>query len=564
MNSAFFQVKTAISQVLKQFIKSALGIILLALFIIVVSATCAVFAPYIFSSMIDSITGATVVPSVLSGFAIYALVMGLSLSLGQMVKYLVAMTGENLMRISSISFFKKLLRKRAEFFVEHNASEIQSAQAQGAEAINTIAQLGLMYIVPMTVQLTLTLFILGSKLNLVIATIVLVYGAVYILLTYFSNRWARPNLQSATSAVQKNAKFVGNTIPALESLRFFGSAKWISDRFTNTADEIYRNWRTFCIKRMCYCAFYGVAITLQFLITYSLLLPRYEVGLLSIGDIVLFNLLLLQLNQPFEMVGQTLDNFVRAFVQLVPFAKIWNEPEETEAASLSKFRPKQGLLEFKNVTYEYGNGRGIKDISFTAERGNITFLTGPTGSGKSSVFKLALRAASPRSGSIKIDGQDLNMIAREDWYTVVGIVPQEVLLLNESVATNIVLGRPFDQERLIRAARKAAIYDRIMAMPEGFETEVGERGLKLSGGERQRIAIARAIYSDPAFLFLDEASSALDDATEEQIMQEIRSLIEDVTVIAITHRTKAITAQDNVINLGARVSDPAAGNNELC
>ncbi|MFA1676897.1 ABC transporter ATP-binding protein [Rhizobium mongolense] len=557
MHSEKSHVHNAVSHVLKQFAQRSYGTIVLAFIVIVGSSTCAVLAPYIFSTTIDNMTAESAVRGVFVGFAFYAIVIGLSLALSQMVKYLAAMTAENLTRISSTSFFGKLLRKDASFFVEHNATEIQSAQSQGTGAMNTIVQLGLMYIVPTTVQLTLTLFILSAKLNLTVSLTVFVYGTVYILLTYFSNRWARPHLQKATEAIQQNAKFVGNTIPALESLRFFGSAAWIGERFNNTADEIYKNWRAFCVKRMCYCALYGVAIGVQFLITYSLLLPRYEAGALSVGDIVLFNLLLLQLNQPFEMVGQTIDNFVRAFVQLAPFAKMWNATEETESSAVKKFEPAEGQLQFKQVRYKYENGRGVENLSFTADRGQITFLTGATGSGKSTAFKLALRSIAPQSGSIEVDGHKLSNISRQDWYAKVGVVPQEVILLNESLATNIVLGREFNLERLFASARRAAIYDRIIAMPDGFETEVGERGLKLSGGERQRIAIARALYSEPAFLFLDEASSALDDATEEQIMQEIRALTKDVTVIAITHRTKAVSDRDRVVDLSALKLEPA-------
>ncbi|WP_349963183.1 ABC transporter ATP-binding protein [Rhizobium sp. ZPR3] len=551
------QVRNALSHVLKQFVRRSYGMLILAFLVIVGSATCAVLAPYVFSSAIDGITASSAASGLLTGFASYAVVMGLSLTLSQMVKYLAAMTAESLTRVSSTSFFEKLLRKEAAFFIEQNAAEIQSAQAQGTGAMNTIVQLGLMYIVPTTVQLTLTLFILGSKINLGVASIVLVYGVVYILLTSFSNKWARPHLQKATAAIQQNAKFIGNIVPALETLRFFGSARWIGERFSSTADEIYRNWRAFCIKRMCYCALYGLAIGIQFLVTYALLLPRYSAGTLSVGDIVLFNLLLLQLNQPFEMVGQTIDNFVRAFVQLVPFAKMWNAAEEAEQPAVAGFSPKRGTLQFKQARYKYENGRGLEGLSFTAGRGRITFLTGATGSGKSTAFKLALRSVEPQSGSIEVDGQNLSIISRKDWYSAVGVVPQEVILLNDTLAANIVLGRKFDKQRLIESAQKAAIHDRIMSMPEGFETEVGERGLKLSGGERQRIAIARALYSSPAFLFLDEASSALDDATEEQIMQEIRRLTEDVTVIAITHRTSAITAQDQVIELSAQKVESA-------
>ncbi|MBP2542708.1 ABC transporter ATP-binding protein [Agrobacterium tumefaciens] len=542
-------VYSATHHVLKEFFRRSYGTIIIALIVITGSSLCTVLAPFVFSNTVDKLSSKAAVADALTGFATYALLIGVSLALGQMVKYLAALTAENLTRVSSKSFFGKLLKKDNAFFIQHNAAEIQAAQGQGTGAMNTIVQLGLMYLVPTTVQLSLTLLVLGSKLNLSVAIIVFVYGAFYIFLTYFSNKWARPHLQNATEAIQRNAKFVGNTVPALETLRFFGSAAWIGDRFNNTADEIYKNWKAFCMKRMCYCALYGVAIGVQFLITFWLLIPQYNSGAFTVGDIVLFNLLLLQLNQPFEMVGQTIDNFIRAFVQLVPFAKMWSAPEEQEIVSPSGFKTTNGTLHFDKVRYRYENGRGVDSLSFSAARGSITFLTGPTGSGKSTAFKLALRSIEPHSGVVKVDGTDLNQIPRQDWYATVGVVPQEVILLNETIATNIVLGREFDQARLAKAARRAAIYDRIISMPNGFETEVGERGLKLSGGERQRIAIARALYSSPAFLFLDEASSALDDATEEQIMQEIRTLASDITVIAITHRTAVITKKDQVIDL---------------
>jgi ABC-type multidrug transport system fused ATPase/permease subunit len=204
---------------------------------------------------------------------------------------------------------------------------------------------------------------------------------------------------------------------------------------------------------------------------------------------------------------------------------------------------------FEDVGYAYGNGRGVKDIRFTAERGAITFLVGETGSGKSTIFKLALKSVEPDQGRILVDGLDLATIDRADWYGAVAVVPQDVVLLNESLSDNILLGRPRDETRLRRAAEKAAILPFIEALPEDFETKVGERGLKLSGGERQRIAIARALYGDPAVLFLDEASSALDEATERDIMDHIRLLARDVTVVAITHRRSVIAATDSVIDL---------------
>ncbi len=252
----------------------------------------------------------------------------------------------------------------------------------------------------------------------------------------------------------------------------------------------------------------------QFAVSLLLLLPRYQASTTTVGDIVLFNTLLLQLNLPFEMISQTMDSVARSRAQLIPLAKMWEAPEESASPDAQGFVPSEGRITFDNVGYAYGNGRGVDAISFIAHRGAITFIVGETGSGKSTIFKLALKSLEPDAGRILVDDIDLAQIARADWYGTIAVVPQDVALLNESLADNIILGRGRDDARLREVAEKAAILSFIDALPEGFETTVGERGLKLSGGERQRIAIARALYGRPTVLFLDEASSALDDATE--------------------------------------------------
>ncbi|WP_370462080.1 ATP-binding cassette domain-containing protein [Phyllobacterium sp. SYP-B3895] len=179
----------------------------------------------------------------------------------------------------------------------------------------------------------------------------------------------------------------------------------------------------------------------------------------------------------------------------------------------------------------------------------MTFITGETGAGKSTLFKLALKSLEPQSGRITADGIDLKTIARSDWFKAIGVVSQEIMLLHDTIEANIVLGRPLDRELLLKAAANAAIDDFIAQLPEGFATVVGERGLKLSGGERQRIAIARALYANPRMLLLDEASSALDEGTEADIMQGLRRLKDEVTIIAITHRKTVIRPEDRVIRL---------------
>jgi len=233
----------------------------------------------------------------------------------------------------------------------------------------------------------------------------------------------------------------------------------------------------------------------------------------------------------------------------LPFARMWSAPDEPDTAEHQSFTLRHGNITFHDVSFFYEGRRGVERVTFVAKRGRITYLTGETGSGKSTILKLVLKSAEPDAGWISIDGVNLRDIGRAEWFSMIGVVPQEVMLLNDTLRTNIVLGRPLDEARLYKAAKKAAILHFIEALPDGFKTSIGERGLKLSGGERQRIAIARALYAEPQILFLDEASSALDEATERDIMDHIRATTGEVTVLAVTHRRSVIMPNDQIIRL---------------
>ncbi|SBS29914.1 Toxin RTX-I translocation ATP-binding protein [Marinomonas spartinae] len=425
-------------------------------------------------------------------------------------------------------------------------------QRQGAQAVNILIQLMFMVILPGLAQLVFTLLVLGLTIDMRVVLIVIAYGVIYMSLTYFSNKITRKYLQEATQKGQSNAQLVGNAVTLMETLRYFDATDWMSRRFHHGAKEILHNWRRYSLRKVQFSVVYGVVLCLQFIITFTIFLPRYHNGELSVGDIVLFNMLLLQLNRPFEMAGLAIEGAMRALTEFKPFAKMWAIPEEIELSVQTSYLDKEmvkGILTFNNVSFFYKNGRGVSGISFTAKRGGITFITGETGKGKSTLLKLALKYAEPSSGSIYVDDQALHQINRKDWYSCIGVVPQEIILLNDTLEANITLGRPIDKNWLESVAAKAAILTKIASLPDGFSTQVGERGLNLSGGERQRIAIARALYSRPQFLFLDEASSSLDEATQNDVMQYIRNIAKEVSVIAITHRTDIINHTDNIVHL---------------
>lgn len=519
--------------------------------VVFLAAITSIAGPYVFSRLIDQLPNDFVLQTLLLGFVAYAVLVGISTALNKGVQYMSLVLAENLGFIASTRFFARLIKKTVTFFIDHNPAEIQNAQQKGEQALQIFIQLGIIVFVPGITQITFTLLVLGAVINIEIVAIVVVYGTAFIVFTYFANKWTHKFLDRGIEASQENARFVGNSINAMETLRQFGSDKWIMQRFADKAAEVRDSWRQFALYRIGYAAIYGTALAAQLTVTYFVLLPRYGAGELSVGDIVLFNALLLQLNQPFEMIGHAIDDVVRSYTEFLPFAKMWAAPEDPEPNQQSALTLENGRLSFENVSFAYGNGRNVADISFSAQRGQVTFLVGETGSGKSTIFKLALKSLEPDSGHIEIDGTDLSNVARSDWFALVGVVPQDIALLNESLTSNIVLGRPHDPEQLRRVAERASILNFIEALPDGFDTNVGERGLRLSGGERQRIAIARALYANPKMLFLDEASAALDEATEDDIMSGLRALQDDITIVAITHRKSVIHSGDHVVDINA-------------
>ena len=534
--------------------KSDWRTLLFVVAIVLLSSASSIAAPYLFSRLIDLLPKQAFAVDLAWAFLVYAVLVGFASALLRIVQFLSVITVENLGFLTSTQFFDRLLKKRAEFFVTHNPAEIQNAAAQGRGALVTFVQIGLIVLVPSALQIALTLLTLGALLNLQVVATVIAYGSVAVGLAVIVTHRSKGSLGAAMTAAQDNARFVGNAMNAMETLRHLGSHRWLSRRFTEKARSVRNHWHAYMLRGIVMSAMLGLSLAAQFAINFLLLLPNYQAGSLTIGDLVLFNTLLLQLNHPFEMIANTLDNFARARAQLVPLSTMWQAPEEEEAPNGKLFAPQEGRICFQDVGFAYGNGRGIHSVSFIARRGAITFIVGETGAGKSTIFKLALKSIGPQQGRILVDDVDFATISRADWYRAVAVVPQDVVLLNESVADNIMLGRTRDAERLRDAAAKAAILSFIDALPDGFDTNVGERGLKLSGGERQRIAIARALYGNPSVLFLDEASSALDDGTEADIMSHVRALSADVTVLAITPRRSVIASTDTVVELASQDS----------
>lgn len=538
--------KTILSHYLRTARLALLAVLVTTLF----GTLASIGAPYLFSRLIDQLTRASVASGLIWAFMAYAVLMGAAYALQRMSSFLTFMTSESLNFVTSTSFFARLVEKTSAFFLDHNPAEIESAQQKGASALNIVVQFALAAILPSLAQLILALGLLGTVLDLDIALIVFGYGVVYVALVTRAASITRPHLDEAIEHSQASSRFVGNAISSMDTLRQFQSDRWMIGQFTSRERTVLEAFGRYATTQVRYAIIFGLALAAQFAITLWLLVPRVVAGELTVGDLVLFNTLLLQLNLPFQMMGQAIQQFAQSYSNFLPFARMWQADAHDDPEDTGRFAVTEGVIAFENVSYLYPNGRGVSDTSFTARRGTITYITGDTGAGKTTLFKLLLKAIRPTTGSITVDGTDLGAVSRADWFSHVASVPQDIVLLNDTIATNIVLGRPFDEARLRRAAERAAILAFIEGLEAGFETVVGERGLKLSGGERQRIAIARALYADPAVVLLDEASSALDAQTEKDIMDQLRLIRDEVTIIAITHRLSVIAPDDNMVKIG--------------
>lgn len=532
-----------------EYLSKAKGTLIFVTVVIILSAITGVVAPYIFSRLIDQLTTDAFALTLIYGFAVYAVLIGISDFLSRVSNQMSFITAERLYLITVGHFFKKICRKHIGFFIDHNAAEISSAKNKGSNSLFLVMQLSLNFLLPGIVRIIVSLIVLGAAISMDIMLVVLGYGIGFIAFTYYVNKKTVKFLDAAVEARQDNSRFVGNAINAIETVRYFGSEKWILGRFFESNQIVYENWRSYALRRIAFGVVYGLAAAVQIGITFAILLPRFRSGDMSVGDIVLFFMLLAALNWPFQMIAMMINRIVKAYSSFRPFVEMWHAPEESDAGEHPTMKLKDGSIIFDGVSYSYEGGRGVDGVSFEVRRGTINFIIGETGSGKSTIFKLALKALDPAEGRILIDGTDITEVERSRWYQNIGVVPQDIVLMNDSIATNIALGREIDEDRLKMAAKKAAILDRIEDMPEKFDTVVGEKGLKLSVGERQRIALARALYSDPKVLFLDEASSALDETTEAQIMEHIRDICDEVTVLAITHRMASVRPDDHIIQL---------------
>ncbi len=337
-----------------------------------------------------------------------------------------------------------------------------------------------------------------------------------------------------------------------ETVKYFGNEEWEARRY----DESMQRWEDAAVRSQTSLSALNVGQSAIIAIAVTLIMWRATVGVvggtMTIGDLVLVNALMIQLYIPLNFLGvvyreirQAMADMERLFGLIEENAEIKDRPGAQPIALAG------ATVRFEGVNFGYEPNRQILfDVSFEIPAGRTVAVVGPSGSGKSTLGRLLYRFYDVTGGRIAIDGQDLRDVTQSSLRAAIGIVPQDTVLFNESIEYNIAYGRPgATHEEIVAAARLAQIHDFISALPDGYATTVGERGLKLSGGEKQRVAIARAILKSPQILIFDEATSALDSRAEKAIQSELRAIARNHTTLTIAHRLSTIVDADEILVL---------------
>ena len=295
----------------------------------------------------------------------------------------------------------------------------------------------------------------------------------------------------------------------------------------------------------------GLIISIGLMIVMGLAGHDIKAGNLSIGSFVVVNTYLIQLYLPLNFLGYIYREIRQSIADMERmFSLLTEDPDIKDFPSAVPLQINGGRIEFDKITFTYGPRAVLKQLSFTVEPGDHVALVGPSGAGKSTISKLLFRFYDPDAGEIRIDGQSLKGIEQSSLRAAIAMVPQDTVLFNTTIAENIAYGTDeMDMDKVRKASELASLDQFISSLPDGYDTRVGERGLKLSGGEKQRVAIARAILKNPSIFLFDEATSALDSHTEKQIQSSLNEISQERTTLIIAHRLSTIVSCDEILVL---------------
>ena len=438
------------------------------------------------------------------------------------------------------------------FHLERKTGGLTRVLERGRNAIETIVRMVIMQLVPTILELGLVIAVLLYQFDWRYVAVILATVACYITYTFYATEW-RIGIRRRMNDSDTDAN-----VKAIDSLLNYETVKYFvaEEREAKRYDRSMARYEEASVKSYVSLAVLNAGQATIFTVGLAAVMMMcahgIQQGVNTVGDLVMINTMMIQLYQPLNFMGMLYREIKQAVIDIeMMFAILSRNPEIRDRPGAKPLEIKRGTIRFENVRFAYDPDRQIlKGLSFEVPAGHTVAVVGPSGAGKSTLSRLLFRFYEVTGGRISIDGQDIRDVTQRSLRSAIGMVPQDTVLFNDTIRYNIRYGRwDASDAEVEEAARLAQIDDFIRMSPTGYETEVGERGLKLSGGEKQRVAIARTILKSPPILLLDEATSALDSHTEKDIQDALQRVSRNRTTLVIAHRLSTIVGADEIIVL---------------
>ena len=539
--------------------------VVLAFIALVLAKAVTLAVPIAYKNAVDYLTGVEqgtggAAGTTFLGLAIVPVMLIVAYGVGRILMVLFAqlrdviftVVTQNAVRQLANRTFRHLHSLSLKFHLERRTGGLNRVIERGVNGVDTILRMAILNMIPTAVELVMIAGLVAWYFGWVYVAVLSVMVVAYVWFTFFATekRLAirRDMNESDTEA---NSKAVDSLLN-FETVKYFGNEDLEARRF----DASMARYERAAVRTYTTLGFLnsGQAIIFSTGMVVCMLLAARDVsqGILTVGDFVMINAILIQLFMPLNFMGMVYREIKQGLVDMETMFALLKEPAEiVDQPGAKPLHVENGAIAFKNVSFAYEPGRPIlKDVSFDVPPGKMVAIVGPSGAGKSTISRILFRFYEVNQGEVTIDGQNIRDVTQSSLRAAIGMVPQDTVLFNDTIEYNIRYGRPDATEAEVHeAARLAQIDGFILALPQGYDSLVGERGLKLSGGEKQRVAIARTILKAPPILMLDEATSALDSHTEKEIQDALEQVARDRTSLVIAHRLSTVVHADNIIVL---------------
>ena len=537
------------------------GRVLVAMLLLVAAKLAGVALPLVLKHIVDALDGGknalVVVPLALLGG--YGLLRFANVLLAELRDLVFGRVAERAMRRAALNVFQHLHRLDLDFHLSRRTGGLTRDIERGVAGINFLLRFMLFNIIPTLLEIALVAAILFGSYGAIYAGITAVSVVLYVVFSVLITEWRTQFVRAANTLDSKANTRAIDSLLNYETVKYFGNEAYEAERY----DRSLADWeKALAQNRVSMAALnIGQALIIAGSISAMMLLAARGVaaGGMTLGDFVAINAYMIQLFLPLNFLGFVYREIRRALTDMGRmFGLLQQGAGIADAPGAATLKTAGASIAFEDVAFGYGPKRQIlHGVSFTVPAGRKVAVVGASGAGKSTLARLLFRFYDPQGGRILIDGQDIRGLSQDSLRRAIGVVPQDTVLFNDTIYYNIQYGRPdAGREEVERAAQLAHLAGFIAQLPEGYETLVGERGLKLSGGEKQRIAIARALLKNPAILIFDEATSSLDSASERAILDAIREVAATRTSLVIAHRLSTITDADEIILLdGGRIAE---------